>query len=169
MTQNNPKKQILKHRYTVTHNTYNHRKAKANQQTTVRSVHMCVHCTVHNCCTQCCSSRPDNFPCTLLTITIAPMTSVWGKGQIRVLLTTQKSPKLCAITSTNRTRISRQPIPYAAFWAKQKRSCLYAEYTYRSCTPGQLSRLSSCRRNERENIKCGSAEAGVARPGWAAF
>jgi len=36
---------------------YNHRKAKSNQQTTVRSVHVCVHCTVHNCCTQYCTEQ----------------------------------------------------------------------------------------------------------------
>jgi len=28
-----------------------------NQQTTVRSVHMCMHCTVYNCCTQYCTEH----------------------------------------------------------------------------------------------------------------
>ena len=45
-------------------------------QRPVRSVHKVVHCTVHNCCTQYAQYRPDNFPSTLQTITIAPMMSV---------------------------------------------------------------------------------------------
>ena len=51
----------------------NDRKAKSNQQTTIRSVQMCAHCTVHNCCTQ---NRPDNFPSYIQTIIIATMTSM---------------------------------------------------------------------------------------------
>ena len=52
---NNPKKLNLTQ---INCNTqYNHRKAKSNQQTTVRSVPMCVHCTVHNCCTQYCTEQ----------------------------------------------------------------------------------------------------------------
>jgi len=52
-------------------------------QRTVRSVHMCVHCTVHNCFAHnIARNRPDNFPLTLQTITIAPMMSTWGKGEV---------------------------------------------------------------------------------------
>ena len=45
---------------------------------------ICV-CIVHNCCTQyythnIAQNRPDNFPPSLQTITIAPMISIWGKG-----------------------------------------------------------------------------------------
>jgi len=45
---NNPKKLNLTQRNCDTQ--YNHRKAKSNQETSDRSVIMCVHCTVHNCC-----------------------------------------------------------------------------------------------------------------------
>jgi len=47
---------------------HNHRKAKSNQQTTVRSDHTCLHCTAHNTA----HNRPGNFPC-YPPIIIAPM------------------------------------------------------------------------------------------------
>jgi len=59
ITQNNPKKLNLAQ---INCNTqYNHRKAKSNQQTTVRSVHMCAF-DLHNVAHNTAQNKPDNFP-----------------------------------------------------------------------------------------------------------
>jgi len=59
-TQNNLKKLTLTQMNCHTQN--NHSKAKSNQQTTVRSVHMCVCIALCTLAHNTAQNRPDNFP-----------------------------------------------------------------------------------------------------------
>ena len=104
------------HRQTVTHiitTQDNHRKAKSNQQTTVRSVHLCaLHCAqlVHTIL-----YRTDliifPLPLTHHTIIIAPMMSVWAKGRGNSM---QGNPDVRATGDGARQRVRkswRHPLP----------------------------------------------------------